>query len=123
MQNKVQMKNIENQIKQKVEEANLNMVKNLIEMGLNQDSTEIPFEKVKTFLSLKVEEIDDISDLQKIEKLESLITQYKQRINGLKKQEQDFNDNVQVVVESDEKQILINEKMTEAKNKIQELSN
>ena len=77
-----------------MEDANLNMVKNLEEMGINQQSSDVQLEKVKSFLSLKIEEIDDVSDLQKLEKLETLIAHYKDRINGLKKQEQDFNDNV-----------------------------
>ena len=82
-------------------------MRNLDHMGLTNSS--IPtnldsVDKIKSFLSLKLDgEITDIQDLQKIQKLETLTSLYKSKIEALKKQEQDYNDNVQVVVEGDEK--------------------
>jgi hypothetical protein len=47
---------------------------------------------------------------------------YKNKVMGLEKQEEDFNANVQVVVESDEQQIKLNELIIGLKKNLEEIT-
>ena len=93
------MRNFANTIKSKIEEANLNMVLNLDTMNL-LDENQQDFSGVLGFLRDKLDADQD--DLKNLSKLQEFITIYKNKIIRLQKQEEDFNNNVQVVVESDE---------------------
>jgi hypothetical protein len=43
-----------------------------------------------------------IQDLENADSIQSIIATHKNKLTGLQKQEEDFNQNVQVVIESDE---------------------
>ena len=75
------------------------MIGNLESMKL-VDENQNDFSGVLSFLQEKLESSSD--DLQSLTKLQEFINLYKNKIIGLQKQEEDFNNNVQVVVESDE---------------------
>ena len=75
------------------------MIGNLESMKL-VDENQNDFSGVLSFLQEKLEASSD--DLQSLTKLQEFINLYKNKIIGLQKQEEDFNNNVQVVVESDE---------------------
>lgn len=120
--NKMQLRNIQNQIKQKIEEAQLNMVLFLEDMGLNEEAVdeiqtqimqdgyeEASYErKIVSFLIDKIDTVDTADDIEQISQIEDCNAQQKSKLIGLQKQEDEYNRNVQVVVESDEQQMKIN---------------
>lgn len=94
----MQLRNIRNQIKQKIEEAQLNMVMSLDEMGLGEaaleelqtqiardgSSQETSYDvKIASFLTAKIETAaDDLKDLATIKELSQ---EQKNKLIGLRK--------------------------------------
>lgn len=76
----------------------MNMILHLDEMGLSDQAsqTEEDYIKLREYLRRKLEDEEVEQNIG--EKIETL----RDRLGGLRKQEEDFNKNVQVVVESDE---------------------
>ena len=87
------------------------MINNLNKMGINQqaiqsqDQSQLPeqtFNSIQSFLVETVEEVENKDELNNLENLQELSTFFRKKLSGLQKQEEEFNDNVQIVVENDE---------------------
>ncbi len=64
------------------------------------------------------EDDEDPSALRSLRKLQELGKQLRKRLAGLEEQEDDFNKNVQMVVETDEKQMKLNEDIIHLKKQM-----
>ena len=118
----MQKRNFRNQIKQKLEEAQLNMTLRLEDFGMHDTDidgtlTQILDEefdmadfrsKLVAYLSGLSEVISHADEIKTLSQIQEIYTQQKTRLQGLQKQEEEFNKNVQVVVESDEQQMKLN---------------
>jgi hypothetical protein len=62
-----------------------------------------------------------IQELENADSIQSIITTFKNKLTGLQKQEEDFNQNVQVVIESDEQQMKLNEMIISLKKEIESI--
>ena len=108
----MQLRNIKNQIRQKVDEAQLNMTPiGLDDAALEEVQSQVlqdEFDlasltsKLDSFLVGKVDQIASSLDIRTVDQIQDVSGQMKQKLLGLQKQEDEYNRNVQVVVESDE---------------------
>lgn len=56
----------------------------------------------------KLEQVSDETDLARLDQIQEVYAASKQKLVGLQKQEEEYNKNVQVIVESDEQQMQLN---------------
>jgi chromosome segregation ATPase len=130
--NRMQLRNIRNQIRQKMEEAQLNMTPT----GLEDDFAEKiqsqlldeDFNHVDIVTNLvdhllnKVDEVNSPLELKTVDQITQIQGSMRQKLVGLQKQEDEYNANVQVVVESDEEQLKLNEVISSLRKEIEEIS-
>lgn len=114
--NLMQLRNLKNQIKQKIEEALLNMTLDLekldmIEADLESVQSNVLYDdfdltsltdKLLFYLVHRVELVSEANNLDKVNDIQEISQNQKMKLVGLQKQEEEYNKNVQVVVESDE---------------------
>ena len=134
--NKMQLRNIKNQIKQKIEETQLNMTFNLKEVGLEDNQVEVLQSQILTddfdlvsfasqianYVVKKVDHLNSSDQLKSIGQIQETYSDQKQKLSALQKQEDEYNRNVQVVVESDEQQMKLNEAIVSLKKEIDLIS-
>ena len=130
--NKLQAQGIENQMKQRIEEVQLNMdgeelQKMGIENNLDEQTQKIDdmkkfTDKLAVYLVDQVDTLDDRSELKTLDQITELYTTQRSKLLGLQKQEEEYNKNVQVVVESDEQQVKLNEAIAQLKKEIEGIS-
>ena len=130
--NKLQAQGIENQMKQRIEEVQLNMdseelQKMGIENNLDEQTQKIEdmkkfTDKLAVYLVDQVDTLDDRSELKTLDQITELYTTQRSKLLGLQKQEEEYNKNVQVVVESDEQQVKLNEAIAQLKKEIEGIS-
>lgn len=78
--------------------------------------------KITDYIVSKVEHLDGPHQLKTIGQIQELYSDQKSKLTALQKQEDEYNRNVQVVVESDEQQMKLNEAILSLKKDIEQIS-
>ena len=140
--NKVQAANLRNHVRTKVEEAILERTQLVEAISLTEEASQQPDmpSKLVSYLSqqrlfLEFAEIDagilaehllegepnaERVTTGRLKELEAITYRLREKLNALRRQEDDFNQSVQVVVESDEAQMKLAEQITECRGKLDE---
>ena len=104
------------------EQAEMGIAENVGEYTQLVDDLKAFSTKIVEYLLQKVDSLDDPDDIKNLRQIEEVHSDQKNKMAGLQKQEEEYNKNVQVVVESDEQQMKLNDVITQLKKEIADIS-